>query len=124
MIVFIAVFVGVILIAMYLPMFSMMSTVGWNHILYEFKCLIYLPKNIKLIDLSADFRLKNSLVYKKWYGINHNCKNLINKSKSKTCLNHRNVYFKPFFLKINGLPVLVIGFSIAKLSRFFFFNRS
>ena len=30
MIIFVAVFVGIILIAMYLPMFSMMSTVGYK----------------------------------------------------------------------------------------------
>jgi len=39
-----------------------------------------LPHNVKLIDLSADFRLKNFNEYKKWYGINHKCKNLIQKS--------------------------------------------
>ena len=39
-----------------------------------------LPKNIKLIDLSADFRLKKHSEYKKWYGLNHRCKNLINES--------------------------------------------
>ena len=39
-----------------------------------------IPENVKLIDLSADFRLKNYKDYKKWYGINHKNKNLINKS--------------------------------------------
>ena len=39
-----------------------------------------LPKHVKLIDLSADFRLKDSKLYKKWYGINHKCKELIDKS--------------------------------------------
>ncbi len=39
-----------------------------------------IPQNVKLIDLSADFRLKNSRLYKKWYGINHHCKKLIKKS--------------------------------------------
>ena len=39
-----------------------------------------LPKNIKLIDLSADFRLKKYTEYKKWYGNTHKCKNLINES--------------------------------------------
>ena len=39
-----------------------------------------IPNNIKLIDLSADFRLKNPNEYKKWYGINHKSKNLIKKS--------------------------------------------
>ena len=39
-----------------------------------------IPEEVKLIDLSADFRLKNFKDYKKWYGINHKNKNLINKS--------------------------------------------
>ncbi len=39
-----------------------------------------IPNNIKLIDLSADFRLKSSKEYKKWYGLNHKGKKLINKS--------------------------------------------
>ena len=39
-----------------------------------------IPKGIKLIDLSGDFRLNNYNLYKKYYKINHNCKNLIKKS--------------------------------------------
>jgi len=39
-----------------------------------------LPKHIKLIDLSADFRLDNYKVYEKWYGNLHNSKKLIKKS--------------------------------------------
>ena len=39
-----------------------------------------LNKNNILIDLSADFRLKNKNIYKKNYNKNHNAKNLINKS--------------------------------------------
>ena len=39
-----------------------------------------IPEHVKLIDLSADFRLKNFTIYKKWYGISHKCKNLIKKS--------------------------------------------
>ena len=34
----------------------------------------------RLIDLSADFRITNPRVYKKWYGKEHQSKNLINKS--------------------------------------------
>ena len=30
-----------------------------------------IPTHVKLIDLSADFRLDNFKIYKKWYGINH-----------------------------------------------------
>ena len=35
---------------------------------------------VKFIDLSADFRIKDPKEYKKWYGINHGAKNLINNS--------------------------------------------
>jgi len=34
-------------------------------------------KQLKYIDLSADFRIKNTNIYKKNYGINHKAKNLI-----------------------------------------------
>ncbi len=37
-------------------------------------------KHLKFIDLSADFRINNPSIYKKWYGNNHNAKNLISKS--------------------------------------------
>ena len=39
-----------------------------------------LPAKTKLIDLSADFRLFDPEVYKKWYGIKHRSKKLIHKS--------------------------------------------
>ena len=39
-----------------------------------------IPSHVKLIDLSADFRLRDVHVYKKWYGSSHKCKNLINSS--------------------------------------------
>ena len=39
-----------------------------------------IPSNIKLIDLSADFRLSDSKLFKKWYGINHSSRDLIKKS--------------------------------------------
>ena len=39
-----------------------------------------LPSRVKLIDLSADFRLKNPEVYKKWYAIKHKSVKLIPKS--------------------------------------------
>ena len=40
----------------------------------------HIPDQVKLIDLSADFRLNNHRLYKKWYGIEHKSKKLINKS--------------------------------------------
>jgi len=39
-----------------------------------------LPNKTILIDLSADFRLKNPYIYKKWYGIKHKSLNLIPKA--------------------------------------------
>ena len=38
------------------------------------------PEHVKIIDLAADFRLNNAALYKKWYGVNHNSKQLIKKS--------------------------------------------
>jgi len=38
------------------------------------------PNNVKLIDLSADFRLDSHKLYKKYYKINHSSKKLIKKS--------------------------------------------
>jgi len=35
---------------------------------------------VKIIDLSADFRLQNSMVYEKWYNVKHTAKEYINKA--------------------------------------------
>ena len=37
-------------------------------------------KNVKIIDLSADFRLKSEVVYEEWYKIKHNNKDLLNQA--------------------------------------------
>ena len=72
-----------------LPKISKFEKINWNHVDILFTALPNgeaqkiakkIPNNIKLIDLSADFRLKNPNEYKKWYGINHKSKNLIKKS--------------------------------------------
>ena len=34
-------------------------------------------KNIRIIDISADFRLKNPDTWEKWYGKNHSAKSLL-----------------------------------------------
>jgi N-acetyl-gamma-glutamyl-phosphate reductase len=41
---------------------------------------LYDYKNLKFIDLSADFRIENSQLYKKWYSANHKATALIKKS--------------------------------------------
>ena len=72
-----------------LPKISKIGDIDWNIIDIIFTALPngeaqkiakILPKNVKLIDLSADFRLSNFNHYKKWYGKKHKCKELINKS--------------------------------------------
>ena len=72
-----------------LPKITKIKNVNWKKVNVLFtslpngeaqKIANFLPKHIKLIDLSADFRLDSYNDYKKWYGINHNCKKLINKS--------------------------------------------
>ena len=72
-----------------LPKITNVNEIQWNKINVIFTALPngeaqniakLLPENTKLIDLSADFRLKNFNDYKKWYGKKHNCKKLIKKS--------------------------------------------
>ena len=88
-----------------LPVISKVQNINWNKIEVLFTALPngeaqkiakIIPNHIKLIDLSADFRLKNSKLYKKWYGINHKSKELINKAiysvtefSKKNLHNHR-----------------------------------
>ena len=73
----------------HLPKISKISNIDFRNIDIVFSALPdgdahalakKLQNKTKLIDLSADFRIYNPEVYKKWYGINHNGKSLINKS--------------------------------------------
>ena len=87
-----------------LPKISRIENVNWAKINILFtslpngeaqKIAKFLPQHIKLIDLSADFRLDDYKHYKKWYGINHKCKKLINKSIyaiTEFSRNHLNKY--------------------------------
>jgi len=72
-----------------IPKISKLNKVKWSEIDVLFTALPNgeaqkiakrIPSSIKIIDLSADFRLNNFKSYEKWYGIKHKCKNLINKS--------------------------------------------
>ena len=72
-----------------LPIISKIKDINWNKVQVLFAALPngeaqkiakIIPQHVKLIDLSADFRLRDSRLYKKWYGINHKCKELIDKS--------------------------------------------
>lgn len=72
-----------------LPKISKIEEINWNKVNIIFTALPngeaqkiakIIPSHIKLIDLSGDFRLNDPELYKKWYGIKHKSKNLINKS--------------------------------------------
>jgi len=43
-------------------------------------CMPFIKKGIRVIDLSADFRLKDPAVYTKWYTIDHPCPELLEKA--------------------------------------------
>ena len=71
------------------PKISNIKKVNWKnvHILFAAlpngeaqKISKQIPEHVKIIDLSADFRLKDPKIYKKWYGIDHNNKNSIKDS--------------------------------------------
>jgi len=72
-----------------LPRISKIKDINWNKINILFtslpngeaqKIANLIPYHVKLIDLSGDFRLDDYKLYKKWYGIKHKCKKLIDKS--------------------------------------------
>ena len=72
-----------------LPKISNLKNIEWSKVNIIFTALPNgeaqkiskkIPKNIKLIDLSGDFRLSDLNLYKKYYKINHHAKNLIKKS--------------------------------------------
>ena len=72
-----------------LPKISRIEKINWNLIDVLFTALPngqahkiakIIPKRTKLIDLSADFRLKDPKIYKKWYGIKHKSTRLITNS--------------------------------------------
>ena len=72
-----------------LPKITKVKKVNWHNIDVLFTALPngeaqkiakIIPEHTKLIDLSADFRLDDYKVYKKWYGKDHKSKNFIRKS--------------------------------------------
>ena len=94
----------------FLPKISKIKKINWNKINVLFTALPngeaqkiakIIPPHILLIDLSADFRLIDHKLYKKWYGINHKCKKLIKKSIyaitefSRNKLNNQNIISCP-----------------------------
>jgi len=85
-----------------LPKISKIQNIKWNNIDVLFTALPngeahniakIIPRKVKLIDLSADFRLDSPIEYKKWYGITHNHKYLLKNSLySITEFNKKKLY--------------------------------
>ena len=72
-----------------LPKITKIEKVNWDKINILFtalpngeaqKIIKIIPNNVKMIDLSGDFRLRDHKAYQKWYGIKHKSKNFIDKS--------------------------------------------
>ena len=74
-----------------LPKISHTGKINWNEIDLLFLSLpngeaqkmtkkLFKYKNLKFIDLSADFRIENEKLYSKWYGLKHKAKPLIKDS--------------------------------------------
>lgn len=90
-----------------LPKISKLNKINWNNINLVFLSLpngqaqkivkkYFQYKDLKFIDLSADFRLDKSIDFKKWYSIDHGAKELIKEStysisefKKSTIKNYR-----------------------------------
>ena len=111
-----------------LPKISSANKIKWNKLDLVFlslpngeaqkliKKIFFKYKNLKFIDLSADFRLTNVKLYKENYKISHKAKNLINKSiysvpelKSKIISNYRiisNPGCYPTSVQIPLIPLL------------------
>ncbi len=49
-----------------------------------------MEKNIKIIDIGADFRLEKEEIYEKWYGIKHECSSFLETSVYGLCELNRN----------------------------------
>ena len=111
-----------------LPKISSANKIEWNKLDLVFlslpngeaqkliKKIFFKYKNLRFIDLSADFRLTNEKLYKENYKITHKAKNLINKSvysipelKSKMISNYRivsNPGCYPTSVQIPLIPLL------------------
>ncbi len=72
-----------------LPNMQSVETVEWENIDVAFCALPHgtaqniirmIPKHVKIIDMSADFRLKNKDVYETWYQCSHESEDLLNEA--------------------------------------------
>ncbi len=115
-----------------LPKLSKIEKVNWKNIDLLFlslpngeaqkivKKLFYKFPKLKFIDLSADFRITDHRIYKKWYKINHSAKDLIkkslysitefNKKKLRNCRIISNPGCYPTSILLPLVPILKKGF--------------
>lgn len=72
-----------------LPTLQKFEDVDWANIDLAFSCLPHaqgfellakIPDSVKIIDLSADFRLKNVSTYEQWYNVKHTATQLLDKA--------------------------------------------
>ncbi|MCP4698526.1 MAG: N-acetyl-gamma-glutamyl-phosphate reductase [Gammaproteobacteria bacterium] len=78
-----------------------------------------LDKGIRMIDLAADFRLKDPAVWQKWYGMEHNCPELLDEAVYGLPEINRNALAKarltacpgcyPTAVQLGFLPLLEAG---------------
>jgi len=78
-----------------------------------------LDKGVKVIDLSADFRIRDAATFSKWYNMEHTCPQLlakavyglaeINRAEIKTCSLLANPGCYPTAVQLGFLPLLKHG---------------
>ena len=99
-----------------LPKISNLKSVEWNKVNILFTALptgesqilaeSLKNKKIKIIDLSADFRLSNKLIYKKFYNKKHKAPNLINKSIYLYCPVTLSISLAVIFIELVTQPII------------------
>jgi N-acetyl-gamma-glutamyl-phosphate/LysW-gamma-L-alpha-aminoadipyl-6-phosphate reductase len=73
---------------------------------------------VKIIDMSADFRLKDPDNYKKWYGIEHKAPDLLNKFIYGLPELHRNELKNANYVAVPGCIATASILSLAPLAKF------
>lgn len=73
---------------------------------------------VKIIDLSADFRLKDPEDYKKWYGIEHKAPDLLNKFVYGLPELHRDELKNANYVAVPGCIATASILSLAPLAKF------
>ncbi len=78
---------------------------------------------VRIIDMSADFRLKDPEVYKKWYGIEHKAPDLLNKFVYGLPELHRDELKNAHYIAVPGCIATASILSLAPLAKFGLMNN-